>query len=983
VSGVFEAGAIQGRISLDMRGWTSNVRRAMSDARDLRAQLAKNGQAAKEFGLQLSLAAGAAASAFGLMLKSAMAAQEAENLVDVSFKGMADSVRAWSEEVGDSMRVSASEIRNQAATLNLMINSMGLAERASIEMSKNLTKLAYDLASLRNISIEEAFEKLKSGITGETEPLKALGITLLESQVQAFAFANGIAKAGEDLSETQKIVARYGLILERTKTDQGDMARTWNSATNLSRSFRSQISELSKEMGQRLIPSYSEFMQTVNGSIIGLRDFAKTHGDIVDSFIRGAAEITLLVVGFGALVGALKVASVAYKGLAAAAAIANAVMLGTPALVVGALALVGAAVYSLAALWRKNFLGIRYATGEAVKFIVDAFNSIGRPILAALGSLANDYLKWLTFLLNSAKWVVNRIIGVFNAIPAAVAAIFETGSIDAAIVRFGNALFHRDFIGDALDGIGGAVKGWAKDISADLGLAFEGITAALTAGGEGITAALPAAGQAIVDTTKEDFAAFLGWLRGQAPEVTKIVEDLFSALRGAGQTGKGAFEGYGVPDFAALLEGATGAAAAAGKAGKDSAAKKAEKEAKAAAKAFEQLQEKGKSLFLQLSAVDGILAQVADSMEALKAVGKWDDTTRSLFAVELWKSMEDMSAAASENIINRIGKIDAGLSDAIRRLKTKAVAEAEKAQREIEQSLLRDLPELDFSELDRMREYFKQSSDLGGWAGLHDNITRVGSALNQLPGKFQKVAKAAEIAGDIIALAMAPDPVSKAIAAIKLLGDALSLFGEKTEEVKKGWDRVMEEIGNSIDGWIDSLTDAIVEFVKTGKASFKDFVDSVLEDLLKITIKYGVIYPLLEGFGISPNAKGNVFQAGNIVPFWQGGVVTQATAFPMRGRKLGLMGEAGPEAIMPLKRMAGGALGVQAAGAGGGTVVNVIDQRSGGDPPPEVKRSVRPDGREQIDVVVKGAVDRLAAQGRLDSTMRRNYRVERIGTRRS
>jgi lambda family phage tail tape measure protein len=126
------------------------------------------------------------------------------------------------------------------------------------------------------------------------------------------------------------------------------------------------------------------------------------------------------------------------------------------------------------------------------------------------------------------------------------------------------------------------------------------------------------------------------------------------------------------------------------------------------------------------------------------------------------------------------------------------------------------------------------------------------------------------------------------------------------------------------------LEDQLVNFVTTGKASFAELAQSILADMSRIAIQQAVIRPLLGAtmglFGIPlPSAKGNVFAQNGVVPFASGGIVDRPTLFKFANGgagQLGLMGEAGPEAVIPLKRGRDGKLGVS-GGGGGSTVVNV------------------------------------------------------------
>ena len=120
------------------------------------------------------------------------------------------------------------------------------------------------------------------------------------------------------------------------------------------------------------------------------------------------------------------------------------------------------------------------------------------------------------------------------------------------------------------------------------------------------------------------------------------------------------------------------------------------------------------------------------------------------------------------------------------------------------------------------------------------------------------------------------------------------------------------------------MEDALVKFVQTGKLNFRDLANSIISDLTRMLVRYAIVQPLFFGMfpGLKPSAKGNVFAENKIVPYARGGIVSRPTIFPMADG-MGLMGEAGPEAVMPLKRGRGGRLGVEASGGVGNIVVNV------------------------------------------------------------
>ena len=139
-------------------------------------------------------------------------------------------------------------------------------------------------------------------------------------------------------------------------------------------------------------------------------------------------------------------------------------------------------------------------------------------------------------------------------------------------------------------------------------------------------------------------------------------------------------------------------------------------------------------------------------------------------------------------------------------------------------------------------------------------------------------------------------------------------FQEAFEEGLKDMINVGPKLANVALNAIGSVTDGLIEMITTGKANFAEMTAAILKDIAKILMRAALAKIVASAFGINLNAKGNVIEGGSVKPYAKGGVVAAPTVFPMAGGDVGLMGEAGPEAIMPLKRGANGRLGVEVAG---------------------------------------------------------------------
>ena len=134
-----------------------------------------------------------------------------------------------------------------------------------------------------------------------------------------------------------------------------------------------------------------------------------------------------------------------------------------------------------------------------------------------------------------------------------------------------------------------------------------------------------------------------------------------------------------------------------------------------------------------------------------------------------------------------------------------------------------------------------------------------------------------------------------------------------------------EETAGAVNNAFQKMEDALVKFVMTGKLNFAELTRSILADLARIAIRQAMLNLGKSIFPFLRNADGNAFGANGVVPYRKGGVVNSPTYFRYGGSNLGIMGEAGPEAIMPLKRGRGGKLGVIAQGGGGGNITVNVD----------------------------------------------------------
>lgn len=203
-------------------------------------------------------------------IMKAMDAIESESLFNTVFGNLSNEVRQWSMELQEQLGLNGYAVRKNVAVLFNMTKSMGLASGEALKLSKDMTVLAEDMASFYNISSSEAFTKIRAGLTGETEPLKQLGILVDENTVKQYAYANGIATVGSKLTNQQKVMGRYIAITQQTAVATGDLARTIDSPANQLRVLQTNLQLLSIELGRAFMPIMQIVLPILNSLVKSL-----------------------------------------------------------------------------------------------------------------------------------------------------------------------------------------------------------------------------------------------------------------------------------------------------------------------------------------------------------------------------------------------------------------------------------------------------------------------------------------------------------------------------------------------------------------------------------------------------------------------------------------------------------------------------------------------------------------------------------------
>lgn len=402
------------------------VVRVIGDSRDLAGKLREVEGSLKKFGdkaarigkkltthLTLPIIAG-----FGLAGKAASDLGEAINATTVTFGESGAEIVEWSKTTADAMGIARTDALNAAAGFGNMLRSAGLTGDTAADMSRRMVLLAADMGSLHNQDPTEMLDRIRSGLAGEAEPLRRFGVLLSEAAVQQEAVRLGLSETGKDLTDEQKMQARYSVILKQTTTSHGDFANTADSVANATRRATATAKDSAATFGKALEP----IMKRVIGVAAGL---AEKFAHLSPGMQQTIVVVGLLLAGLGPLIAVIGNVSKALAFLAA-----NPIVL-----LIAAVVAAGVAIF----VFRDQ---IGAALGKVWNFFKTVFGAIssflknwGPVILAILtGPLGLIILAFTKFrdktfgvfkkvreiIIGAFQWVAARIGGIWDAIGGAL-----------------------------------------------------------------------------------------------------------------------------------------------------------------------------------------------------------------------------------------------------------------------------------------------------------------------------------------------------------------------------------------------------------------------------------------------------------------------------------------------------------------------------------------------------------------------------------
>lgn len=224
---------------------------------------------------------------------------ETQNLFNVALGQYAAEATEYAEAVSAVMGLSPTEWMENQGVLMSLATGFGVAGDSAAAMSQNLTQLAYDLASFYNISTEDAFQKIQSGLAGEIEPMRRLGYDLSNAALQQIALSKGIDKTVSSMTQAEKAQLRYYAMMTQVTQVHGDLARTIDSPANQLRRLKTAVTEAARALGNLFIPLLNTVIPMLINAANAVKNFAETLMMLfgIENSISNTVEFTSVVTG--------------------------------------------------------------------------------------------------------------------------------------------------------------------------------------------------------------------------------------------------------------------------------------------------------------------------------------------------------------------------------------------------------------------------------------------------------------------------------------------------------------------------------------------------------------------------------------------------------------------------------------------------------------------------------------------------------------
>lgn len=377
-------------------------------------------------------------------VKDASDLNESANAVRVTFGKNAAAVTDLGTKAAQALGLSKTEFNELSVRFSNFAKTVAGPGGDVIATLDDLTTRAADFASVMNLDVNDAAELFQSGLAGETEPLRKFGIDMSAAKVQAYAYASGIAETGTQLTENQKVQARYALLMKQTNKTQGDFSNTSDQLANRQRILKAQMANARAEIGTALLPVMQALTKVVQDQVVpAVQGFGRWMTGTGVPALRSLGQwigdnwswLSKLAIAVGAAVGVWKAYQIVTTaisfvqtaisiGAQTAAWIAN-----TAAMVANKIAWAASQIVYVAA---AGWIGIVTVAQWALNAALSA-NPIGLVIAAIAAFVAAVVILW-----NKNEGFRNALIAAWEAIKAAAEVVWN--AIKTAVETVFNAI---------------------------------------------------------------------------------------------------------------------------------------------------------------------------------------------------------------------------------------------------------------------------------------------------------------------------------------------------------------------------------------------------------------------------------------------------------------------------------------------------------------------------------------------------------------
>lgn len=510
-------------VSVDLRAkvdnYVSGMKKAAAASRSAQDAAEKNRRESALMGKVAAVVGTAVAVQFAKKIVNAASdLNETVSKSSVVFGKNAAAVQAWAKTSAKAFGMSENAALGAASTYGNLFVSLGLAEEQSAKMSTKLVELAGDLASFNNVSPEEALDALRSGLVGETEPLKRFGVNMNEATLKAQAMKMGLVDTTKTaLDPATKAQAAYALILEQTTTAQGDFARTSDGLANQQRILNAEWENAQASLGQTLLPAMTEAVSVLNNMLSAFNALPAPVKTVTLGVVALGAATVLLLPRIAATRAALAELGITAKlsgaGMASFGKFAGIATIALAAMTVAvgkinesaaeSVPEVDALTTALLDLGKNGKNVLTSASDETYSF-ADALNRITDP---SVTDRLNDFWGWVGSGGDAGPELV-AMRKYIEGIDAALAGLVANGKAEEAAAAFDLLAKDAQAQGRSIDDVKAMLPGYTAALGA-------------AAGGNGDLAA----------ATQDASAA-----AAAAKKEVRELSDVLEALRGHAQT---------------------------------------------------------------------------------------------------------------------------------------------------------------------------------------------------------------------------------------------------------------------------------------------------------------------------------------------------------------------------------------------------------------------------------------------------------------